>query len=94
MGPSSTKSPEQSACQASTGLRDPDRNRGNRFRNEQFNEIAGKDRFQKRLDRWQAASHDRNRAWITLQKIIDGTVPQCFDAVRGCPYDEMVEGGA
>lgn len=28
------------------------------------------------------------RDGITLQKIMTGTVPRCFDALEGCPYDE------
>ena len=57
----------------------------NRFRKVQFNATAGKDRCQKRLAERRPASHQRNRGWITLQKIIMGQYRSALTLFAGVP---------
>jgi hypothetical protein len=55
------------------------------LKNEQFNAIAGKDCCQKRLAQRRAASHQRNRGGITLQKIIMGQYRSALTLFAGVP---------
>jgi len=50
---------------------------------------SGKRRGAKRLSGGRPDGHVSNRASITLLKTTELTVRQYFDAVRGCPYDEV-----
>jgi len=65
---------------------------GKSFRNDRFGDPGAKDGKRRSWQRVQPDSHGCNRARVTLQKTIENTVPQCFDAPRGYPYDEVSKG--
>ena len=65
---------------------------GKSFRNERLGDSGAKVGKRRSWQRAEAHSHGCNRAGITLQKTIENTVPQCFDAPRGYAYDEVSKG--